>query len=123
MSTRMYGDVDVTAFSFDTADALNELGSGTLKIEAASVENSALKDAWTANHSGRKTVTFTGEFACDTLEGVHWWAKVGTTAAMVFTDTVGSISGQFTVESAEKSINDAMKWNVSLKNDGEVTGI
>ena len=118
---RQYYKEHVTAFSYDgDTGMMDDVGSGTLEISTADVENSALKDAWTDSNLTKSTATFEGELVADS-SSTNWFAKQGGSGTLLFTDGNGSITGTFVCTKVSKSLNDAMRWNVSLKSKGTVT--
>ncbi len=119
--SRMYFKEHVTVLSYNSITGmLTTLGSGTLEVTAAEAENSALMDEWTDQNPTKKTATFEGELAAETT-GENWFSEVGGTGALTFTSSHGTVSGTFLCTKASESLNDAMRWNVSLKNKGTVT--
>ena len=118
---RMYFKEDVTVLSYNgITGMLTTLGSGTLSVTAAEAENSALMDEWTDQNPTKKTATFEGELAAET-GGDNWFSEVGGSGTLTFTSSNGTVTGTFMCTKADKSLNDAMRWNVSLKNKGTVT--
>jgi hypothetical protein len=118
---RLYYKEDVTVLSYNgNTGMVDDLGSGTLEITTADVENSALMDDWTDTSTTKKTATFEGELAADSTRG-NWFTQVGSTGALAFVDTETSVSGTFLCTKASKVLGDALRWNVSLKSKGTVT--
>jgi len=117
----MFFKKDVTVCSWDAdTSVMSKLGSGSLKAEPKKMTNEAMKDDYTGVYIGPITYTFEGELACETGE-TSWFViqAARLTKNFVFTDTVDSITIPMVVTGVTKSMNDAMKWNVTLENNGD----
>jgi hypothetical protein len=118
---RMYFKEDVSVLSFDgNTGVMSNLGDGTIGWDRTEIENSALMDVDTDSIGGKRKWTFEGELACE--EGdYNWLGDDGTAKPLVFTSTNRTISGNFRCIKANQKLGDAMRYNVSLVNAGNVT--
>ena len=119
--SRAYTRNDCSVFSYDVITGLRTyLGDGTIEGSCQELENSALLDVNTDFEPGPITWTASCEVAGDT-DGTSWFTKVGDTGALVFTSTIGTISGTFGCISASLKASGAMRWDVKFKGKGTIT--
>ncbi len=118
-STRQYFQDDCTVLSFNTTTGmLTELGRGTIRLEADEATNDALMDEWEDGKVTKARATFEGEVAADTDP---WLAQFKARGTLTCVTTHHTITGTFECVSAELVLEDAMRYNVTLKSRGEVT--
>ncbi len=118
-STRQYYQDDCTVLSFNSQTGLlDELGRGTLTLEADDATNDALMDEWEQGKTTKKRASFEGEIAADT---VAWLSQFDQEGPLTMTTTSHTVSGTFRCVRAELVLEDAMRYNVTLKSNGEVT--
>ena len=129
VADRMYTRRDVTLIKLDTDNSVATiLGSGELQWQPETIENTALLDKYPAEYPIRSRWTFTGELAAEST-ATNWFNYADVTGASgppciinaVFTDTQGSVSGQFMITSLTKTYNEGIRWRIELRSVGDVT--
>jgi hypothetical protein len=120
-STPLFTKEDCTVFSFDgKTGMLTELGSGTVTKTINKIESKALLDASQRIKYGNYAYTVDAELRATTELG-NLFPETGVIAALTITTDVYTLSGNFGCDEVSNVLGEAMRWNVKLSSDGDVT--
>lgn len=120
-STPLFTKEDCTVWSFDgQTGMLTELGNGTITGTAAKMESKALKDASQHIKYGFESYSVDAEFRATSELGCLF-THLGQIEPLVVTTTAYSLTGNFGCDEVSSVQGDAMRWNVKLSSDGDVT--
>lgn len=120
---RQYTINDLTVLSYNgRTSMLEEIGTGSLEVSAADMQNPAALDAWDDGECGRKSATLSATLAANVGE-TPWWSAVGGRGTLSMTDDGNPISGTFRHLKATKHYGEGQTWDVELKSCGVVSGI